>query len=321
MFGATQCVSVLAGAAALLELSVLTALPTQATESSRRATQVASACVEAPVPKCLLADAQVAAMLIEDNRSALSALAFVQEVQALTGDRTVALDSLRVGEVRVLGAGPELLANYHAAVADAWAMLKDEAKTKAAIDATLDNVAAAGEYGRGLALADIAFAQTLIGDNAGAAASNARAITEARPSASGPFLLAYVGWNQVFAGNPQAGLSTIQEALAALNALQDPDDWIAPWTLGYASIGQALAHDAAAAATRDRLRQVVAASETSDTALDVQFMLAWSDAIAGNRDQTEAILRAHLREAYAAGNETKAVALCFAALALSQSVR
>jgi hypothetical protein len=290
-------------------------------EASSKTKQLASACVEAPTPKCLLADAQVAAMLIKDNRAALSALAFVQEAQSLTGDRAAALDSLRVGELRVLGAGPEILANYHAAVADVWAVLKDEAKAKAAIDAALQHVSAAEDYDRGIALADIAYAQTLIGDKAGAASNNARVIEEARQLRTGTdvFLLAYVGWNQIFAGDRKAGLSTTREALAALDAPENAtDDWIVPWVLGYASVGQSLAKDAAGGATRDRLQQAVAKPGTFDVPVEIQFMLAWSQAISGERSQAEATMRDHLRDAYdAADNSAKVVALCFAALALA----
>src|SRR5262245_19169405 len=110
------------------------------------------------------ADAQVASMLVRDNGLAVESLSFVQEVQANIGDRAGALDSLRVGELRVIDAKPEGLAGYHAAVADVWAILKDSAKAGKAIDAALAQVPQSDPFYRTLALADIAYAQTLIGD-------------------------------------------------------------------------------------------------------------------------------------------------------------
>ena len=152
-----------------------------------RSIQLAAACAEQPTPKCLLADAQVAAMLIRDHRLALPNLTFVGWLQSLTGDRDAALDTLRVGDLRLIGAGPELLGNYHAAVAGVWMVLKDEAKAKAAIDLALQHLEAAEEYSRAIALADVGYAQALLGDRAAASDSTRARSSWHRSPAAIPF--------------------------------------------------------------------------------------------------------------------------------------
>jgi len=284
--------------------------------------QLAAACAEQPTPKCLLADAQVAAMLIRDNRLALPNLAFVGYFQSLTGDRDAALDTLRVGDLRLIGAGPELLSNYHAAVAGVWVVLKDEAKAKAAIDLALQHLEAADEYGRVLALADVGYAQALLGDRVAASDSYARAIELAHQPGGDPFQLVYTGWNQAFSGDGKAASATIRTALDALDALPDPDVWLAPWTLGYAAVAQAVTKDGAAAATRERLQQLLAASPDATGNIEASMMLAWSYALGGDRERAESIVRQYLPRAYrAADSNTKVIGLGYAALVLAPDAK
>lgn len=287
-----------------------------------RSIQLAAACAEQPTPKCLLADAQVAAMLIRDHRLALPNLTFVGWLQSLTGDRDAALDTLRVGDLRLIGAGPELLGNYHAAVAGVWMVLKDEAKAKAAIDLALQHLEAAEEYSRAIALADVGYAQALLGDRAAASDSYARAIELAQKPGGDPFQLVYTGWNQAFSGDTEAASATIRVALDALDALANPDEWLAPWTLGYAAIAQAVAKDSTAAATRERLQQLLAASPAVSGNIEASMMLAWSYALGGDRERAESIVREYLPKAYRAeDSNTKVLGLGYAALVLAPDAK
>jgi tetratricopeptide (TPR) repeat protein len=311
-FGVVIFVPILAAAAAASEPELLRPQPIQ----------LAAACAEQPTPKCLLADAQVATMLIRDNRLALSNLAFVGWLQSLTGDRDAALDTLRVGDLRLIGAGPELLSNYHAAVAGVWMVLKDETKAKAAIDLALQHLEAAEEYGRTIALADVGYAQALLGDRAAAGDSYARAIELAHKSGDDPFQLVYTGWNQAFSGDTEAASATIRAALEALDARSNPDEWLAPWTLGYAAIAQAVAKDSTAAATRERLQQLLAASPGASGNIEASMMLAWSLSLDGDSERAESIVREYLPKAYrAADSNTKVIGLGYAALALAPDAK
>jgi tetratricopeptide (TPR) repeat protein len=284
--------------------------------------QLAASCAAQPTTRCLLADAQVAAMLIKDNRTALPNLAFVAWLQSLTGDRDAALDTLRVGDLRLIGAGPDLLSNYHASVAGVWVVLKDEAKAKAGVDLALQRLDVADEYGRPIALADIGYAQALMGDLAAARDSYTRAGDLARAPAGDPFQIAYVGWNQAFSGDREAASATIREALDALDAKSNPDEWLAPWTLGYAAIAQAVAKDSAAAATRERLQQLLAASPAVSGNIEASLMLAWSYALDGERERAESIVREYLPKAYGtADRNTKVIGLGYAALVLAPDTK
>jgi len=284
--------------------------------------QLAAACAEQPTPKCLLADAQVAAMLIRDNRMALPNLAFVGWLQSLTGDWDAALDTLRVGDLRLIGAGPELLSNYHAAVAGVWIVLKDEAKSKAAVDLALQHLEKAEEYGRAIALADVGYAQALLGDRAAASDSYARAIELAHQPGGDPFQLVYTGWNQAFSGDREAASSTIRAALNASDALSNPDEGLVVWILGYAAISQAVAKDGAAAATRERLRQLLASSPAVSGNIEASMMLAWSYALGGDRERADSIVREYLPKAYRAeDSNTKVIGLGYAALVLAPDAK
>jgi ATP/maltotriose-dependent transcriptional regulator MalT len=285
-----------------------------------RPPQLAASCLAQPTSKCLLADAQVAAMRLTDTQSALPNLIFIGWIQALTGDRDAALDTLRVSELRAIGAAPELLGAYHAARADVWIVLKEDAKAKDALAAAVPYLAAADDYSRAFTLADIGYAQALSGDSAAAAASNAQAIELARGPGGDAFQLAYVGWNQILGGEPQAGLSTIHGALEALQASATPDEWLLLWTRGYAAIGDALVGVPAASASRDRLQQAIAGATDADTRLSALMMLAYSYSLSGDHDQAAAILREQLPNAYSAQNgDTRAISLGYAALAMAQS--
>jgi LuxR family maltose regulon positive regulatory protein len=237
--------------------------------------------------------------------------------QAMTGDVEAALDTLRVGDLRAIGAGPGLLVSYHASMAGVRAVLKDEAKARAEIEDALRRLEAAEEDSRGYALADAAYAQALLGDGAAAAGNNARAIALAGRSSSGAFLLAYVGWNQAFAGDSEGARATIRQALEALNAADSSDAWLVQWTLGYAAIGQAAAGDAAAAATRERLRQYMTKAGANDDQVEAWMMLAWSYAQSGERARAAAIMAEQLANAYRTRDlSVKATALTCAAFAL-----
>ena len=69
----------------------------------------AAGCVAQPTPKCLLADAQAAAMSLMDNVTALPNLAFIGWAQAITGDQEAARDTLRVSELRARWNWPDNL--------------------------------------------------------------------------------------------------------------------------------------------------------------------------------------------------------------------
>jgi len=296
---------------------------TAAAQSATRlqSTQLAADCVAQPTPKCLLADAQAAAMSMTENRTALADLAFIGWAQALSGDRDAALDTLRVSELRAIGAGPDLLANYSASMAGVWAVLKDEAKTKAAIAAALRHLGDVEADGRAIALSDAAYADALLGDRAAAAASVQQAIGEAHKAGGDPFLLVYIGWNQALVGDRGAGLSMIREALDALDAPPEKDQGLVVWTVAYAAIGQAVANDASAAATRDRLQQTLTDSPTADGNIEAWMMLAWSYGQSGGRERAESIVREHLPDAYRATDyNTKAIALTCAAFALAPPI-
>jgi hypothetical protein len=278
----------------------------------------AAGCVAQPTPKCLLADAQAAAMSLMDNVTALPNLAFIGWAQAITGDPEAALDTLRVSELRAIGAGPDLLGSYHAAMAGVRALLKDEAKARAEVEEALRRLEAAEEGSRGYLLSDIAYAQVLLGDPTAAAGNNARALELAGQPSGGAFLLAYIGWNQAFAGDHAAAQATLRQALRALDAADPSDTWLLQWTLGYAAIGQAAAGDAGAAATRDRLQQYVTNAGGNDEQAEAWMMLAWSYAQSGERARAASIVGQQLPIAYRTRDlSVRATALACAAFALA----
>lgn len=292
--------------------------PVAATASASM--QLAVSCAEQPTPKCLLADAQAAAMSLTDNRTALANLAFTAWAQALSGDRDGALDTLRVSELRSIGVGPALLASYQAAMAGAWAVLKDEAKAKAAIDGALSHLNDVEAYSRAIALSDAAYAQALLGDRNAAAASVQQAIGEARRPGGDSFLLVYIGWNQTLVGDRETGLATIHEALDVLDAPPEKDEGLVAWTVAYAAIGQAFAGDPSSAGTRDRLEKTLIGSPPSAYE-EVWMMLAWSYGLSGDRERADAIVHEHLPKAYhGADLNTKAIALTCAAFALAPPI-
>ena len=276
-----------------------------------------AACMTEPTPRCLLADAQVTAMAMTDAASALADFAFTGWAQAAAGDAEGARDTLRVADLRSLGAASERLANYHAGIAGIWAVLGDSVRAKAAVDAAHLGLDVADPYNRVIALADAAYAEAFL-DGGTAAATFGQALGEARGPNGDPFLIAYVAWNQVLAGNQEAGLAATREALDRLGS----DATLTLWTVGYAAITRSMAGDVAAPATRDRLRQVVASATVDEGQVEAWMMLAWSLAFAGQRAEAEALVREQLSAAYnSADRSRKAVALTYAALALAPQAR
>lgn len=277
-----------------------------------------AACVSEPTPTCLLADAQVAAMAMTDTRGALADFAFTGWAQSVAGDGAGARDTLRVAELRALGADPAALANYHAGMAGIWAVLGEAARAKAAIAAARAALDATDPYGRVIALADVGYAEAFLDGGGAAAAAFAGAIEAARGPDGDAFLIAYVAWNEVLTGSREAGLAATQEALGRLGG----DSTLTLWTVGYAALIQSMAGDAAAAATRDRLRRLASGAASDEGRLETTMMLAWSLALAGEQVQAEALVREQLPAAYAAADRNrKSIALTYAALALAPKAR
>lgn len=277
----------------------------------------AAACMSEPTPTCLLADAQVTAMAMTDTANALGDFSFIGWAQAAAGDVEGARDTLRVADLRSLGAAPERLANYHAGIAGIWAVLGDAARAKAAIEAARAHLGAADAYSRAFALADAAYAQAFLGDAAATAETFRQALEAARGPGGDSFLLAYVAWNQALVGDHASGLAAIRDAVDHVDA----QSTLALWTLGYAAVTRSLARDPSAADTRDRHRLAVAAATPDAGQNEGWMMLAWSMALGGDHARAETLVREHLPDAYAADPNSKAIALTYAALALAPATR